>query len=63
MMRYWPIFLIMVGVVAWSVVHAIGAWYSGHNLYRGLMIGAFTGGFLGFWAIMLYVHRQKWQRG
>lgn len=63
MVRYRPILWIMVGVVAWSALHAVGAWYSGHNFYRGLMISLFTGGFLGFWAAMLYIHRQKWQRG
>jgi hypothetical protein len=62
MMRYRPILFIMLGVVGWSTLHAVGAWYSGHNLYRGLMIGGFSGAFLGFWAWLLYVNRQKWQR-
>lgn len=63
MTRYLPVLLIMAGVVVWSGLHAFGAWYSGHNLYRGLMIGSFSGLFLGFWALLLYTNRRKWQRG
>ena len=44
----------MLGLVLWGGLHAYGAYLMNHNPLRGLVIGAFTGGFLGFWGLLLF---------
>ena len=54
MERLKPILWIMLGISIWGVVHAYGAYLLNHNPLRGLVVGAFTGGFLAFWGLMIY---------
>lgn len=44
----------MLGLILWGAVHAYGAYLMNHNPLRGIVISGFTGGFLGFWGLLLY---------
>ncbi len=50
--------LIMLGVVAWGIFHAIGAWRLNHDPRRMLVVLGCVAAFLGFWAVML----ASWRR-
>jgi protein-S-isoprenylcysteine O-methyltransferase Ste14 len=47
------IVLIFLGVLAWGVFHAVGAYRLNHNVARPLVVLGCTLAFLGFWLIML----------
>jgi len=49
---------IMVGIVAWGVFHAIGAWRLNHDPRRMLVVLACVAAFLGFWLVMLSAWRR-----
>ena len=44
---------IMLALVAWGVVQALGSWLSNHDPRRPLLVLACVGGFLGFWLAVL----------
>ncbi len=50
---------IMLAILAWGVIHAIGAWTLNHDARRPLMVLACVFGFLGFWLAMLAVRRRR----
>lgn len=49
---------IMVGIVAWGVFHAIGAWRLNHDPRRMLVVLSCVAAFLGFWLTMLAAWRR-----
>jgi CHASE2 domain-containing sensor protein len=49
---------IMLGIVAWGLFHAIGAWRLNHDPRRLLMVLACVAAFLGFWLAMLSAWRR-----
>jgi hypothetical protein len=53
--RLRSVLLIMLGLLMWGAVHAYGAYLLNHNPMRGIVIGAFTGGFLAFWSLLIYL--------
>lgn len=44
---------IMLGVLAWGCVQALGAWTLNHDWRRPLVVMACVAGFLGFWLLLL----------
>ncbi len=54
MRRIGPILIIMAGVLVWGAIHSYGAYLLNHNPLRGVVISAFTGGFLAFWGLLIY---------
>lgn len=50
---------IMIGVVAWGVFHAIGAWRLNHDPRRMLVVLGCVAAFLGFWAAMLSARTRR----
>jgi CHASE2 domain-containing sensor protein len=50
---------IMMGIVAWGVFHAIGAWRLNHDPRRMLVVLGCVAAFLGFWAAMLSVRARR----
>lgn len=54
MRRIRPILIIMVGLLIWGGIHSYGAYLMNHNPLRGLVISAFTCGFLAFWGFLIY---------
>jgi hypothetical protein len=50
---------IMMGVVAWGVFHAIGAWRLNHDPRRMLVVLGCVAAFLGFWAAMLSARTRR----
>ena len=50
---------IMVGVVAWGVFHAVGAWRLNHDPRRMLIVLGCVAAFLGFWAAMLSARTRR----
>jgi hypothetical protein len=50
---------IMIGVVAWGVFHAIGAWRLNHDPRRMLVVLGCVAAFLGFWAAMLAARTRR----
>ena len=50
---------IMVGVVAWGVFHAIGAWRLNNDPRRMLIVLGCVAAFLGFWAAMLSARARR----
>jgi hypothetical protein len=51
--------LLIVAVLAWGVFHAVGAYRFNHDPRRGLVVLACVGGFLGFWAVLLWNQRRQ----
>lgn len=47
------IVLIILGVLAWGVFHAVGAYRLNHDVRRPLVVLGCTLAFLGFWLVML----------
>jgi len=54
---------IMLGIVAWGVFHAIGAWRLNHDPRRMLVVLGCVAAFLGFWLAMLAARRRALARG
>jgi CHASE2 domain-containing sensor protein len=48
----------MLGIVAWGLFHAIGAWRLNHDPRRLLVVLACVAAFLGFWLTMLAAFRR-----
>ncbi len=51
--------LLMLGLLGWGIVHAVGAFRFNHDLRRGLVVLGCMAAFLGFWLWML---RQRSRR-
>jgi CHASE2 domain-containing sensor protein len=52
----------MAGIVAWGLVHGIGAWQFNHDPRRLLVVLGCVAGFLGFWLVMLAARRRRLAR-
>jgi CHASE2 domain-containing sensor protein len=50
---------IMLALVAWGVVQALGSWLYNHDPRRPLLVLACVGGFLGFWLAVLSARRRR----
>ena len=50
---------IMVGVLAWGVFHAVGAWRLNQDPRRMLVVLGCVAAFLGFWAVMLSARTRR----
>ncbi len=50
---------IMLALVAWGVVQALGSWLYNHDSRRPLLVLACVGGFLGFWLAVLAARRRR----
>jgi nitrate reductase NapE component len=50
---------IVVAIMIWGVVHAVGAWSFNWNPLRPLVVLACVGAFLGFWMTMLAVRQRR----
>jgi hypothetical protein len=50
---------IVLGIVAWGIFHAVGAWQFNHNPLRGVVVLACVAAFLGFWMTMLAVRQRR----
>ncbi len=55
--------LIMICIVAWGMIHAVGAWTLNHDARRPLVVLACVAAFLGFWLAMLAARRRRLGRG
>jgi hypothetical protein len=54
---------IMLALVAWGVIQALGSWLFNHDPRRPLLVLACVGGFLGFWLAMLSARRRRLEAG
>lgn len=54
---------IMVALVVWAVVHALGAWTLNHDARRPLVVITCMAAFLGFWGALLAARRRRLARG
>jgi hypothetical protein len=50
---------IMLGILAWGLFHAIGAWRLNHDPRRMLVVLGCVAAFLGFWLAMLAARRRS----
>lgn len=50
---------VALGVIAWGIFHAIGAWRFNNNPLRAVVVLACVGAFLGFWMAMLAVRQRR----
>ena len=50
---------IMLALVVWGVIQAIGSWLFNHDPRRPLIVLACVGGFLGFWLAALAARRRR----
>jgi len=50
---------IMLGIVAWGVFHAVGAWRFNHDPRRLVVVLGCVAAFLGFWLAMLSARRRR----
>jgi len=57
---------IVGGLLAWGVIHALGAYLGGadgaHDLRKALVVGVSFAVFLGFWGAMMLVRRGRLAR-
>jgi hypothetical protein len=51
--------LVAVGVLAWGLFHAYGAYTFNHNPWRAVVVMACVLGFLGFWGMLLLNRRRQ----
>ncbi len=58
-LHYRPIAYLMVGILAWGMFHAAGAYRFNHNPWRSVVVLACSLGFLGFWAAMLAARKRR----
>lgn len=64
-----PFAIIMLGVAAWGLFHAVGAYFGGfndlplrHDLRRTAIVLACFAAFLAFWGAMLYSRKRRLAR-
>lgn len=50
---------VVLGVLAWGIFHAVGAWRFNNNPLRAVVVMACVLGFLGFWLTMLAVRQRR----
>jgi hypothetical protein len=50
---------IMIGIVVWGCVHAVGAWTLNHDARRPIVVLACVAAFLGFWLTLLSARRRR----
>jgi len=53
---------IMMGIVIWGSIHALGAWTFNHDARRPVVVLVCVAGFLGFWLTMLAARRRRLNR-
>ena len=46
--------MVVTGILAWGVFHAVGAYRFNHDPRRGLVVLACVVAFLAFWGILLW---------
>lgn len=61
-LSYRPIAYLMVGLLAWGLFHAVGAYRFNHNPWRSVVVLACSLAFLGFWAAMLASRKRRLDR-
>jgi CHASE2 domain-containing sensor protein len=49
----------MAGILAWGLVHALGAWTLNHDARRPVVVLACVAAFLGFWIAVLANRRRR----
>jgi len=54
--------LIMVGVAAWGLFHAVGAYLYNHDMRRFFFVIGCVVAFLGFWGVMLASRKRRLDR-
>ena len=62
MLLRWAIPLIVVGLLAWGIFHAYGAYTLNHNIWRPVMVIGCVLAFLAFWGLMLASRRARLRR-
>ena len=50
---------IMAGILAWGLVHALGAWTLNHDARRPVVVLVCVAAFLGFWIAVLANRRRR----
>jgi len=50
---------IMLAIVCWGAIHAVGAWRFNHDARRPLVVLGCVLAFLGFWSLMLAARRRR----
>jgi hypothetical protein len=53
------ILLIVAGLFAWGIYHAVGAYLYNHNPWRAVVVMTCVCGFLGFWLLLLATRRPR----
>lgn len=56
---YWVFGAIMAAVLAWGILHAVGAYRLNHNPWRPLVVVGCSLGFVLFWIAMLAISRSR----
>jgi ABC-type transport system involved in Fe-S cluster assembly fused permease/ATPase subunit len=51
--------LIMLGVLVWGSIHALGAYWFNYNPWRALVVMVCVVGYLGFWLLMLQMRARR----
>ena len=54
--------LIVIGVLIWGAIHAVGAYLFNFNPWRGVMVIVCVDGYLAFWLLMLALRRSRTAR-
>ncbi|HEX3870559.1 MAG TPA: hypothetical protein VHV77_08995 [Pirellulales bacterium] len=54
--------IIIVGVLAWGLYHAVGAYQLNHDPRRFVVVIVCVVGYLGFWGVMLAARRARLRR-
>lgn len=54
---------IVLGIVAWGIFHAVGAWQFNHDPRRGVVVLVCVATFLGFWMTALAFRQRRLTKG
>jgi len=55
----WALPLIVLALVAWGLIDALGAYWFNHDPRRGIIVLVAVGSFVGLWTLLLATRRRR----
>ena len=55
----WGLALLLLAIVGWGLIDALGAYWFNHDLRRGVVVLVAVGAFVGLWALLLVTRRPQ----
>ncbi|MFV2067596.1 MAG: hypothetical protein ACC645_11510 [Pirellulales bacterium] len=58
----WGLALLLLAIVGWGLIDALGAYWFNHDPRRGLVVLVAVGAFVGLWSLLLVTRRPQRRR-